>query len=66
MKSVKVIIEETCVQEFEIIVDDENEDNAIDIAIQKYQNEQLVAEPGEVQYRQIAIANSENPVWVQF
>lgn len=33
MKSVKVSIEETCVQEFEILVADDDEDNIIDISV---------------------------------
>lgn len=66
MKTVKVIIEETVSQEFEVVVADADEEKAIDIAIQKYKNEEFILEPGKIQYRQIAVSNPENMAWIQF
>lgn len=66
MKTVKVAIEESVVQEFEIDVDAENENSVIDIAIQKYKNGELVLEPGEVQFRQIAIVEPNSSEWIEF
>lgn len=66
MKTVKVIIEETVSQEFEVVVNDADEEKAIDIAIQKYKNEEFILEPGEIQYRQIAVSNPENMAWIHF
>lgn len=67
MKTVKVIIEETCVQEFDIDVADDDE-NVVDIAIEKYNNGELVLEPGEVQHKQIAAVTpkEDKPEWIEF
>ena len=64
MKTVKVAIEESVVQEFEIVVDDE--DSAIDMAIQKYNAGELVLEPGEVQFRQVSVVEPHSSEWVAF
>ena len=65
MKTVRVAIEESVVQEFEITVDND-EDSAIDIAIQKYNAGELVLEPGEIQFRQIAAVEPYSTEWVEF
>lgn len=68
MKTVKVVIEEVCANEFEIsIADDmENDNDVIRDAIEKYKNCELVLEPGEVQHRQISIVKPDKTEWVQF
>ena len=66
MAKVKVAIEETVVQEFEFDVADGELDRAVDIAIQKYRDGELVLEPGEVQSRQISVVGPEPTEWVEF
>lgn len=66
MKTVRVAIEELCVQEFDIIVADDDMEDAIDTAIKKYKNGELVLEPGEVQSRQISIVKPNTTEWVEF
>lgn len=53
MKNFTISIEETVVEEFEIVAENENE--ALEIAFQKYKNHEIVLEDGEVQYSQMAI-----------
>lgn len=66
MKKYTVAIEETIVQEFEIWVQDN--DDVIDVAVQKYKAAELVLEPGEPQFRQLAIMkpNDETTEWIEF
>ena len=67
MKKVTVTIEETIAQNFEIEVnDDENEACAIDVAIRKYKSGELVLEPGEVQFRQISMSKPYFREWIEF
>ena len=53
MKKFTIYIEETIVDSFEVIADDE--EDAISKAIEKYNKGEFVLEPGEVIARQIAI-----------
>lgn len=66
MKTFKIAIEETCVQEFEISA--ETAEEAISIAKNKYKNGEIVLESGECQHKQIAITSpvSEDTVWIEF
>ena len=66
MKTVRVAIEELCVQEFDIIVADNDIEEAIDIAIEKYKNCELVLTHGEVQFRQIAVVEPDATEWIEF
>lgn len=62
----KVAIEETCVQEFEV----EAEDSilALGIAESKYKNGAFALEPGEIQFRQMAVVSpsNESTEWIEF
>lgn len=68
---VKVTIEETVSETFEIDVPD-NEDglgDAVEIGIEKYKNEELILEPGEVHFRQImaeTMDGSSSTNWIEF
>lgn len=57
MKKARVVIEETCVEEFEITLEDgeSDEDAVIRKAIDAYEKGDLVLTPGEVQHRQLAV-----------
>lgn len=50
-----VTIEETISQDFEVIA--ENEDDAIDIAIEKYNNGEFCLSPGTLVAKQMAVEN---------
>lgn len=68
---VKLTIEETVVETFEIEVpyDEDGLGNATEIGIEKYKNGELVLEPGEVQFRQImaeSIDGSFATDWTEF
>lgn len=65
MKKYTVIIEETIVDEFEVIAESEKE--ALEIVYQKYKQKEFVLEPGEVQYTQMAVVKPyrENMDWVK-
>lgn len=66
IKKFTVVIEETVVDKFE--VNAETEDAALEIAKEKYNKGEFVLEPGEVQYKQIAVMESigENLEWNEF
>ena len=66
MKKFKVAIEETCVKEFEIKAEDSI--LALELAKQKYKNGELVLDPGEPQFRQIAtiFPSNDSTEWVTF
>lgn len=65
MRKFKVAIEETVVDEFTVEADSESE--ALEIARQKYRNGEFVLEPGEVQYKQMAVVSeNENHEWREF
>ena len=66
MKKFTIAIEETVVQEFEIEANSTEE--AWDIAERKYRSGEIVLEPGEVQWRQMAIVNPSNEAteWKEF
>ncbi len=65
-KRFTIAIEETCVEEFEVMA--ESQEEAIEIAEKRYRNGDIVLEPGEVRFRQMAIvAPSEvSTEWVEF
>ena len=71
MKKFIVTIEETVVQDFEVMAD--NAEEASIIAQEKYRKGVFVLEPGECQYRQLAVHPSEEEIekgveaeWVKF
>lgn len=65
MGKFKVAIEETVVDEFTVEADSESE--ALEIARQKYRKGEFVLEPGEVQYKQMAVVSEkENHEWHEF
>lgn len=53
MKKYTIAVEETIVGEFDIFA--KSEDEALQIARQKYEKAELVLEPGEVQHIQMAV-----------
>ena len=53
MKKFTLIIEETVVDEFEVNAN--NEQEALEIARDKYKKGEFILSPGEVQYRQMTI-----------
>ena len=53
MKKYTIVIEETVVEEFEVIAETEKE--AMEIAHKKYKNREFMLEPGECQYAQMAV-----------
>ena len=61
-----VAIEETLVQEFEVVASGAEE--AIEVAVQKYKSGEFVLELGEAQFRQIAIQNPDDEAseWTEF
>ena len=63
MKKFTVVIEETVVNEFEVIA--ESEEEALEIASQKYRNCEFVLEPGEVQYVQMRTVYPNKTEWVE-
>jgi len=62
----KVCIEETVSEEFE--VEAKNKKDAVEVAIKKYKNCEIVLEPGNVMLRRVAVCedNNNEPVWVEF
>ena len=62
----KIAIEETVVGEFE--VEAENAGEALEIAEEKYKKGELVLEPGEVQFKQMAVIAPSKEVteWKEF
>lgn len=61
-----ITIEETCAKDFEIEAD--SADEAYEIAEQKYKNGEFILDPGECQFRQIAITKPSNEAteWREF
>lgn len=59
-------IEETIVEKFEI--EAKNSEEALEIAQRKYKKGELILEPGEVQFKQIAIIEpiEETHYWMEF
>ena len=64
MKKFIIAIEETVVQEFEVMAGDSIE--ALEIAEKKYHKGEFVLEPGEVQFRQMASVGDEQTEWMEF
>ena len=66
MKKFIIAIEEMVVQEFEVFA--ENSEEAMNKAIENYKSGKFVLEPGEVQFKQMAILKPENEVteWCEF
>ena len=66
MKKFIIEIEETVVEEFEIMA--ENTGKAMRIAEEKYKNGEFVLRPGEAQFKQMSIINPEDEAteWVEF
>ena len=65
-KKITVAIEETVAKEFTIEVPDDDKRSLVDIAIEKYKNGELVLDPGEVQYRKVAILEPVHTIWTTF
>ena len=65
MTKYTIAIEETVVEEFEVIAETEKE--ALEIAHKKYKNKEFMLEPGEVQYAQMAIVKpyKEELEWIE-
>ena len=61
-----ITIEETCTKDFEI--EASNADEAYEIAEQKYKSGEFVLDPGECQFKQIAITAPSNEAteWQEF
>lgn len=66
MKKFIIAIEEMVVQEFEVFA--ENSEEAMNKAIENYKSGKFVLEPGEVQFKQMAILKPKNEVteWCEF
>lgn len=64
MKKFIIAIEETVVQEFEVMADDSV--RALEIAKQKYRKGEFVLDPGEVQFRQMACVGDQPTEWTEF
>ena len=65
MKKFIISIEETVVETFEI---EAYNAAAVEIAIEKYYEGEIVLWPGEVQHKQMSVINSENKMsdWIEF
>jgi len=65
MKMFRVAIEETVIDEF--LIEANDKDEALDIAIQEYQEGELILEPGNLISKQIAAVNYTSPTeWFEF
>ena len=66
MQIYKIAIEETVVEEFEVMANSAEE--ALEIAEEKYQDGEFVLAPGEVQHKQMAIIEPATEIsqWVAF
>ena len=66
MEKFTILIEETVVDKFEVEASDADE--AMKIAKKKYHDGELVLELGEVQFKQMAVCQSdnENVKWIEF
>jgi hypothetical protein len=62
----KIVIEETVAQEFEVEAD--SKEQALEEAKQNYYNCNFVLEPGEVQYKQMAVVDNDidEYEWIEF
>ena len=65
MTKYTIAIEETVVEEFEVIAETEKE--ALEIAHKKYKNKEFMLEPGEAQYVQMAVVKpyKEELEWIE-
>ena len=65
MAKYTIAIEETVVEEFEVMAETEKE--ALEIAHKKYQNKEFILEPGEVQHAQMAVVQPyrEKIEWIE-
>lgn len=65
-KKYTIAIEETIVKEYEVIANDDEE--ALKIAVDKYKSGIFILEPGEIQYKQMAIVQPQESVtgWHEF
>jgi rRNA-processing protein FCF1 len=65
MQKYTILIEETVVEQFEVVAKTEKE--AIEIARKKYKNEEFILESGEVQYAQMAVVQPfiEKNEWIE-
>ena len=67
MKTVKVAIEESFVQNFDVeIGDNEDESFALEKAIEQYEDGELIVKKGKAQVRQIAIIGPFPSEWDEF
>ena len=65
MEFFRIAIEETVINEFFVEANDKNE--AIDTAIQKYDDGELVLDPDHFKSRQMAVVNNTSPTeWFEF
>lgn len=66
MKKFVIAIEETVTQNFDI--EAENAESAMKIVEEKYRNSELVLEPGNVCFKQMAVMkpNGEETEWIEF
>ena len=65
MKKFRIAIEETVGQEFDIFA--ENAEQAMLIAEKKYNNCDIMLEPGELKFKQMAIVSPEKEIteWIE-
>ena len=65
MSLFRIAIEETVIEEFEIEAN--NEEEAIDLAIQKYRDSEFVLSPGNLITKQMAVVDYKSPTkWFEF
>ena len=65
MELFRIAIEETVVDEF--ILEADNKDDAIEIAIQKYKEGEFILEPGNLIGKQMAVVDYTSPTeWFEF
>lgn len=66
MQIYKIAIEETVVEEFEVMANSAEE--ALEIAKEKYQEGEFILAPGEVQYKQMSVIQPsvETTNWISF
>ncbi len=66
MKEFTVVIEETVVQEFNVMAN--SAEDAVMLAEKKYKDREFVLESGEVQFRQMSVASPSGELteWIEF
>ncbi|MBQ8803129.1 MAG: hypothetical protein IJZ53_05820 [Tyzzerella sp.] len=66
MQIYRIAIEETVVEEFEVMANNVKE--ALEIAEEKYQDSEFVLTPGEVQHKQMSVIKPvvEATNWIEF